>query len=251
MGVDRAGFGPTTSALRSKNHTVSALPPCGDGLHCGEAEAVDWEGFEVWLKKDLRPKTAYDRMYYAEKFYQCLLGRDLKPLLELGKDQCAHCMNALSSLSKFLGMHDEFSGLIKKYGLKWSVRSDDVIIARFTKSLNRLDVFDWIKQVKASCVDLRDFMDFMATNGLRFDEAVESYNLIIKLSREDRLKEYYKSEGEVLEHFRFKEIFLRRTKKAFISFVPRELIERIQDRKPLNIHTVQSTQQELSARLTS
>lgn len=149
-------------------------------------------------------------------------------------------MAILSALSKFLGIHEQFSALVKNYGLKWSVRGDDLPIARFTKSVDPLDIFDWIKQVKASCVDLRDFMNFLTTTGLRYEEAVQSYNLIIKLSREDKLKEYYDKDREVLGHFRFKEIFLRRTKKAFTSFVPKEQIERIKNNKHLNVYTIQT-----------
>jgi len=48
-----------------------------------------------------------------------------------------------------------------------------------------------------------------------------------------RLNEYYNSENKVLEHFRFKQIFLRRSKKAFISFVPMNLVERISQKRPL------------------
>jgi hypothetical protein len=153
----------------------------------------------------------------------CLLNKDFKPLLDLTKDKRLHCMAALSALSKFLGIHEQFSVLVKNYRLKWSVRSDDLLIAMFTKSVDPNDIFDWIKQVKTVCSELRGFMDFMATTGLRFDEAIQSHNLIIKLSRDNELEKYYSIDREVLEHFQFKEIFLRRTKKAFISFVPKNL----------------------------
>jgi hypothetical protein len=110
-------------------------------------------------------------------------------------------MNALSALSKFLGIHEQFSALIKNYGLKWSVRSGDLLIARFTKSVDPNEVFDWIKRVKEHCTGLCDFMDFMAATGLRFEEAVQSYNLIIKLTREKKVSQYYDNEREILEHF--------------------------------------------------
>jgi intergrase/recombinase len=213
---------------------------CSDGVHCGESEAVDWDAFKVWLNKTYRPKTVYDILFYVKQYYHCLLDKDFKPLLDLSKDKRVHCMAALSALSKFLGIHEQFAALVKNYGLKWSIRSDDLLIARFTKTSDPNDVFDWIKQVKASCIDLKDFIDFMATTGMRYEEAVESYNLIIKLSREGKLNEYYKEDREILEHFRFKEIFLRRTKKAFMSFVPKELVERIRDNKPLNPYTIQT-----------
>jgi len=60
------------------------------------------------------------------------------------------------------------------------------------------------------------------------------------LAKEGKLNEYYDSEREILEHYKFKEIFIRRTKKAFISFIPKELIQKISDNEALNIHTIQT-----------
>ena len=221
---------------------LGTTPLCSDGLHCGDFDdkRVDWNGFKEWLNKEYKPKTAYDILWYLKRYAHCLMDKDLKPLLEFSKSKRLHCMAALSALSKFLGIHEDFLTLVKNYGLKWSVRSDDVIIARFSKSVDPNAVFDWIKQVKQRCMALRDFMNFMAATGLRFDEAVESYNLIIKLSKEGKLDQYYNSERGILEHYRFKEIFLRRTKKAFISFAPRELVKAISIHKPLNAVAVQT-----------
>ena len=239
--MDRAGFEPAASTLRMCAKTYgSGDSLCSDGIHCGESEAINWEAFEQWIRKEFRPKTAYNRLLYAKPYSHCLLNKDLKPLLELSQDKRAHVMNALSALSKFLGIHEDFLKLVKNYGLKWTVRSDDIIIARFTKSVDPDDVFNWIKQVKQARPELKDFMDFIATTGLRYAEGVESYNLIIKLAKEGKLKEYYDSEREILEHYKFKEIFLRRTKKAFISFVPKYLIQNISDNKLLNKYSVQT-----------
>jgi len=223
-----------------KTPTVShTLPLCSDGVHC-EDKRVDWAAFKSWLSREYKPKTANDYLRYLKTYSHCLLDKDFKPLLDLTKDKRLHCMASLSALSKFLGIHEQFSTLVKNYGLKWSVRSDDLLIARFTKSSDPNAVFDWIKQVKACCSGLKDFLDFMAVTGLRFDEAIESYNLIIKLSKEGKLNSYYDSEREILEHYKFKEIFLRRTKKAFISFVSKELIQKISNHKRLNAAAIQS-----------
>ena len=111
--------------------------------------------------------------------------------------------------------------------------SEELVIDRLTKVQNPNEVFEWIKQVKQARIELSDFMDFMAISGLRLVEAVESYNLIVKLAREGKLSEYYNEEKEALEHFRFKEIFLRKSKKAFVSFIPKEFVERIALNDPL------------------
>ena len=124
--------------------------------------------------------------------------------------------------------------LVKNYCLKWSGRSaEDLIIDRITKVENPNEIFDWIKQVKLVRPDLSEFVEFMAVTGLRLVEAVNSYNLIVKLHEEGKLGEYYNCGSQVLEHFKFKEIFFRRSKKAFISFVPAELVKRIAAKKPL------------------
>ena len=111
--------------------------------------------------------------------------------------------------------------------------NEELVIERLTKVQDPNEVFEWIKQVKRARSELSDFMDFIAITGLRLVEAIESYNLIIKLAKEGKLNEYYNEEKEALEHFRFKEIFLRKSKKAFISFVPKELIEKIALSSPL------------------
>ena len=123
--------------------------------------------------------------------------------------------------------------MIKAYDLKWTVNNDDVIIARLIKysggngSANVADLFNWVKTVKQEIPDFVPFMDFAVATGLRLSEVIASYRLIVELSEQGRLSEYYNAERTVLEHFRFKELFIRRTKKAFMSFVSNELVESV------------------------
>jgi hypothetical protein len=88
---------------------------CDDGIHWGKSEdkRVDWEAFRNWLVKEYKPKTAYDRILYSQQYAHCLLDKDFKPLLQLSQDKRAHVVNALSALSKFLGIHEQFSALVK------------------------------------------------------------------------------------------------------------------------------------------
>jgi intergrase/recombinase len=70
-------------------------------------------------------------------------------------------------------------------------------------------------------------MDFLCVSGLRLNEAVESYNLIVKLHREGKLAEYYNSERQSLEHYRYPSLFIRKTKKCFVSIIPKTLVDKI------------------------
>jgi hypothetical protein len=219
--VRGAGFGPTN--------------PCGiaasgrDGvtrsLHDGE---VDWDKFRAWAYKEYKPFTARDRFFHAKKYACCLTTGDLSKLAMLNDCQRTHALKALTALSKFLGVCEDWKRLAKNYGLKCNDRSaDELIIDRLTKVVNADDVYQWVRQVKKHFPHLSDFMDFLAVTGLRLNEAVESHNLIIELEAEGKLDAYYNKDKQVLEHFRFKETFIRGSKKVFISFVPAELVDRI------------------------
>jgi len=228
--MDRAGFEPAASALRT--FTQNKVTECSISPNNGNSArffdgSIDWAKYEAWVNKEYRPKSAYDRIRYAKAFAYCLLQNDCSDLLALSNDKREHIMNALSCLSKFLGIYENWSRMIKNYGLKWRIRDDNLIIKRFTKTQDPDELFVWIRQIRAQCADLNDFLDLMLTTGLRFEESVECFNLIVTLTHEGKLNDYYNAEKELLEHYKFKSVFLRRTKKAFISFMPNELIKRI------------------------
>ena len=59
--------------------------------------------------------------------------------------------------------------------------------------------------------------------GLRASEVVECVRLLNDSGLRIRKPSYYNPERQALEHFRFPEIFIRQTKKAYISFVTPEM----------------------------
>ena len=146
----------------------------------------------------------------------------------MSDEKRVHVMKALSALSKFLGCHEYFTNLVKNYGLKWSGKSSsDLLIERMFKVSNLQDIVEWIVEAKKMAGEYSLFLDFIAATGLRYSEAILLWNLMIHLEREDRLSDYYKAENNVLEHFRFRNLFLRNSKKAFISFIFDDLVKQI------------------------
>jgi intergrase/recombinase len=197
-------------------------------------EAIDWQGFEHWVYSSHRLNVAKDIISYAKRYAHCLLQRDLSEVAALRKTLRHHVVKALSNLAKFLGVYEDYRRLIKSYGIGWKGRTaDELIIDRLVKVTSPDEVFNWIREVKKERFELEAFMDFIAVTGLRLEEAVSSYNLIVKLCRENRLGEYYNIEKQTLEHFKFKDLFIRRTKKAFISFAPKTLVQKIAEQTPL------------------
>ena len=210
-----------------KTPTVSYYLPFAE-------RSVNWEDFEAWLLRDHKPRIARDMVSYAKRYCHYLFERDFSELKLLSDGKRRHVLKSLSALAKYFGIYEDFKRLVRNYGVKWVGKSSaDILIERLTKIANPNEVFEWIKEVKKACSKLEVFMDFMAVTGLRLNEAVMSYNLIIDLARENRLSEYYSEVNECLEHFKFKEFFIRRTKKAFVSFIPKELVRRIAENEKL------------------
>ena len=196
--------------------------------------SVDWVAFQAWLFNGRRRNVVADRLSYAKRYVHCLIGDNLSELQLLSEDKRCHVLRALSCLAKFAGVYESFKALKTAYGLKWTGRSsDDLLIDRLTRVTDPEEMFNWIKQVKTTFPLFATFMDFIAATGLRYEEAINAWNIIIQLKAQGKLDTYYAKEKQVLQHFRFRDIFIRKTKKAFVSFISENLLEEMTKQKPL------------------
>ncbi|MGA2682211.1 MAG: integrase [Candidatus Bathyarchaeia archaeon] len=211
--------------LTGKYSTLSSIPL---------SKEVDWQEFKAWLLKNHTEHNSRQMVVQAMFFKNCLFSKDLSEIGKLPVTIRPNPLKALSALSKFLGCYDDFRSLVRAYGLSWTGRNiDDIIIDRMTKIKNPEEIFNWVIQAKTVRPDLTEFLDYIGVTGLRLSEAFHSYNLIIQLAKEGTLeKQYYNPESGMLEHFRFKKIFIRNTKKAFISYAPKQLIDTIAQKTP-------------------
>ena len=196
---------------------------------------IDWDAFKNWLFKTHSRSYARDLFNVVRRYHKVLWDpQGVQRLHSLNSPSRRLVMAGLSNLSKFLGVYKAWQRIIENSGLKWSSGNDDaLIIARLTKVVEGDEIFEWIRQVKAAIPEFSVFMDFLAVTGLRYKETITSWNLIVKLSEENHLGDYYKKDRSVLEHFRFKDLFIRRSKKVFISFVPPRIVEEISTSSPL------------------
>ena len=189
-----------------------------------------WDGFVKYVMNEYSRDHARSVLRYAHRYGHLLFIHDLRPVLELSSAKRRHVLAALASLSRYLGRYEEFKELKKRYDIK--VEHKIRITARLTDS-DMAKLAEWIKRARER---LGVFIDFMLATGMRLREAINSYNLIIKLSKENRLDDYYRD--GFLEHYRFEEIFIRGKKKVFISYAPREIVTAITGMKPVKLTTL-------------
>jgi hypothetical protein len=140
-------------------------------------------------------------------------------------------MTALASLSKFQGRYDRWLYIRQCYNLKWSSGNNSLQALQrfFNTNLTLESMLSKVKEmIRVLPSDISYVIRFAVLTGLRPSEACESVRLLNVKNVNDHVSRYYNPEQQCLEHFRFPDIFLRQTKKAYISYITKEQLSGIQ-----------------------
>ncbi|HEX9678810.1 integrase [Nitrososphaera sp.] len=120
-------------------------------------------------------------------------------------------------MSKFNGIYDEWQKIVKRHALHWRHTDDNF---NFFEKENINEMIGYIKQaIKILPKDCGNTLVVATLLGLRADETCKAIGLI-KQSATD----YHNKERGILEHYRHKDLFIRRSKKAYISLVDDDLL---------------------------
>ena len=196
-------------------------------------KAIIWSEFDTWLLNKFSKTYASNVYRYSRKYSHLLTGnlRDLDLLSPYVRD---HVVKALTNLAKYMGTCQEFKKRLKDYGVKTFRPNAFASFLRILNSSNNSDLLTWYrKAINVLRPNERLFLRCAAVTGLRKNEAIQSFNLIIELCENADLQNYYNEELDCLQHFKFKKQFLRRTKNAYISFVPESLILEVSKSRPV------------------
>ncbi|MGZ4850118.1 MAG: integrase [Candidatus Bathyarchaeia archaeon] len=163
-------------------------------------------------------------MCYAKRYYPVLESGNVGQLNAVPSTVRSNVIKSLIVVSKYIGCYEQFKAALKSYGIK-SAQPDALaaFVRIYSNTNNNLD--DWFAKVEPILTPQENLLlKFLRLTGLRCSEGIESFNLIIELSAKGKLSEYLSCDTGILEHFRYKNKFLRGTKNAFISIVSESLI---------------------------
>ena len=59
------------------------------------------------------------------------------------------------------------------------------MIERLMRTVNGKELAEWMRDIKRTLPELSTFIDFVAATWLRFEEAIQAWNLIIDLSERE------------------------------------------------------------------
>lgn len=174
---------------------------------------------------------------YIKKYYQCFLNPN--DLLKIPASIRNNVLKAVVSFSKYTSSYEEYKAKLKNSGIKWV--TNDSAFDSFLRIVNNKhsDLGQWYSEMqKILREEEKLYLKFVLVTGLRKSEAQKSMRLIIKLFSEGKLDSYYNSELGILEHWRFPELFFRRTKMVYISIVAKDLVAEIAQSKPVSYFAI-------------
>jgi intergrase/recombinase len=153
---------------------------------------------------------------YAQKYKDVLLTGDAKVLTGLPSAQRRHAMEGLAALSKYAGCYDVWKSIREKFQLRWS-NSEQENLKFFTNYMagkgNLDEMVKWLQNATSKLPeDAANVLVFNTLTGLRPTETVLSIQLI-----KSEPGKYINKETGMLEHFRYPDLFIRKTKKVYIT----------------------------------
>jgi intergrase/recombinase len=176
-------------------------------------------GFDAYLSKALsNDKDARYLTELANKYQSILATGNATKLLSLTSNVKRNAMRALAHLAKYNGDYEHWQKIIKKHGIHWRQSDNDSF--DFFEKEDIAEMIEYVKQtMKILPADMANTFVTATLLGLRADEVCKAINLL-----KQGTSDYYNDKLGVLEHYKFKRLFIRRTKKAYISLVDNDLL---------------------------
>ena len=132
-------------------------------------------------------------------------------------------MKAMSSLARFTGRAELWRQMRQQHGLQWSTGTEKIdAFTRFFDDSRSLDtMLQWLREaLRALPSQHANLLLFCTLTGMRGSKCIESVRLI-NLSIDNK---YYNPKHQILQHYLYPNIFIRRTKAIYISVVNDEII---------------------------
>jgi hypothetical protein len=188
---------------------------------------VNWEDYREFLLSKFSRSYAMQVYNNGLRHFDCL--ENPHNISAIPVSTRGNVLKAMVNLSKYLGNYEEYKLKLRNNGVKWANTDDSFNSFLRIINNNHNNLGEWYKTTQTILRNNEKlWLKFTLLSGLRKQESINAFNLIIDLSHQNKLGEYYNQELGILEHFKYGELFLRQTKKVYISIVDKNLISEIE-----------------------
>ena len=196
---------------------------------------IDLKAYRDFLYKKYSKQYACLMYGYLRKYQQCFSNPN--ELLKIPASIRSNVMKAMVCYSKYSTCYEDYKAKLKNSGIRWN--TNDSAFNSFLRIVNNnhSDLGEWYSEMQKILRDNEKlFLKFVLMTGLRKEEGIKSFNLIIRLHKKSKLDSYFKD--GILEQFRFPDLFFRKTKMTYISIVTEDLVPKIANSKPVSYFAI-------------
>ncbi len=173
-----------------------------------------------------------------------LFGGDVSFLFSFSDSKRNKVLKATSNLAKYLGVYNQWKELRERYSLKWS-NGKKCFTVFFREDFKNL-VEECRKIINVLERRFYHEVRFIACSGLRPSESLASIRLY-HLHGE----KYLNKELMILEHYKFPETFIRKTKNAYITVLDEELLHDLEKSEAISYNSRSNSNNHNNPRLYS
>jgi len=208
---------------------------CGAGVRAySNGLEINWPYVEEAIYANYSRKWARRCLALMKRYGYILYSSDASELMVLKPSKRVEAMKAISMLSRVLGLRDRWKAIREAYGLRWSLEINNAPAILTSQAYSSL--LSKAREMLQSLGNHRDALEFIALSSLRVGEALEA----IKLYRRDK-ENYLNRELMVLEHFKYPEAFMRRSKKAYITVLDSYMLSLLDHAEPITYDALRSS----------
>jgi intergrase/recombinase len=198
---------------------------------------IDWEEYKQFLLSKFSRSYALQVYNNGLRHHDCL--ENPNNISAVPVTTRGNVLKAMVNLSKYLGTYETYKAKLRNNGVKWANTDDSFNSFLRIVNNNHNSLHLWYKDAYGLLRDNEKlFLKYTLVSGLRKGEAVNSFNLTVELAINGKLSDYYNEELGILEHFRYANLFLRATKKVYISIVSKQLINEIANSQPVSYSAI-------------
>ena len=196
--------------------------------------------FSDWLKARYDAHYSYMLYMYAKKYVDCFKNPSLLSRLSVSDSVRNNIIKSLVAYSKFTGCYESFRSRLKNCGIHYKKQSAIESFLRIMDSNNHNGLSEWYRKALSILEENEKlYLHYALLSGLRREEAVLSFNLLASKTVSD----YYNEKTGFLEHFKIKSkngkfLFLRGSKNAYVSAIPKSMILEIGNAKPVGYNKI-------------
>ncbi|MEM0079926.1 MAG: integrase [Nitrososphaerota archaeon] len=198
---------------------------------CFNASEIDWRRVEEIVLGEYSPKYARRCLSLMKRYYKVIFDSNASILYSLNPMKRIEAMKALSILAKILGLKDRWKSIREAYGFRWSVEIDSKPPILSGRDYNAL--VSEGSEILGASGRYRHIVEFIALSGLRVSEALEA----MKIYSSEKHR-YLNEELMVLEHFKYPKIFIRRSKRAYITVLDDYMVKLLESSSPVNYNAL-------------